>query len=53
MTDKKQLTDEAGGSVNLGRHESQCTVCSSPYRQQIEAKWINWGSTYEIAEQYR
>ena len=30
------------GAVNLGRRQSQCSICSSPYRQQIEREWINW-----------
>ena len=31
-------------SVNLGRHQAQCTIYSSPYRQQIEEEWISWHS---------
>ena len=31
-----------GGSVNLGRHQAQCSICTSPHRQQIEQAWINW-----------
>ena len=52
MNGIKQLTDQAGGSVNLGRHESQCTICSSPCRQAIEEAFIGWGSTELIGKKY-
>ncbi len=50
MEDKRELKDKEGSSVNLGRHQAQCTVCSSPYRQLIEECWIGWGNTQSIAD---
>jgi hypothetical protein len=38
------------GKVNLGRHQSQCTVCSHPQRQEIEEEWVNWGNTTLLAD---
>ena len=52
MSDNKQVPVKEGGSVNLGRHQAQCTVCQHPQRQEIEENWINWGSTYELARDY-
>ncbi len=52
MNDEKQLKDNEGGGVNLGRHQSQCTICSSPWRQAIEEAFIGWGSTELIGKQY-
>ncbi|MGD0011761.1 MAG: hypothetical protein ABSE93_24880 [Terriglobia bacterium] len=52
MNDEKQLKDNDDGSVNLGRHKAQCTICSSPYRQQIEEAFIGWGSTELIGKKY-
>ena len=37
-----QASVKQGGSVNLGRHQAQCSICSSPHRQQIEQAWMNW-----------
>jgi hypothetical protein len=53
MDDKKQLTDEEGGRLNLGRHESQCSICSHPQRLEIERAFVGWGHPTEIALQYR
>ena len=50
--DKKQLKDKEDGSVNLGRHQAQCTICSSPYRQAIEEAFVDWGSPYLIGKRY-
>jgi hypothetical protein len=48
--DEMQLNKKEARSVNLGRHQAQCTVCSSPYREQIEEEFINWGYTRTIGE---
>jgi hypothetical protein len=48
---EKQLNDKEG-SVNLGRHQSQCTVCSHPNRLETEEAWMNWGWTNRIARGY-
>jgi hypothetical protein len=44
MNNKKQIQEKESGGVNLGRHQAQCTICKSPYRQQIEEEWISWYS---------
>ncbi len=38
--------------VNRGRHEAGCKVCGDPKREDIERKWVDWGSTAAIAKQY-
>jgi hypothetical protein len=52
MSDNKQVTVKEGGSVNLGRHQAQCTVCQHPQRQEIEEEWINWLFPTGIAERH-
>jgi hypothetical protein len=52
MIDEKELKGNEGGGVNLGRHQAQCTICSSPYREEIEQEWISWRATYSLAEQF-
>ena len=52
MSDNKQVKVKEGGSVNLGRHQAQCTVCQHPQRQEIEEAWIGWGYTNHIAKDY-
>jgi len=49
MDEMNQRKDEEGG-VNLGRHQAQCTICSSPYREQIEQEWTSWHSPQHFAE---
>ena len=39
-----QPKDHQGGSVNLGRHQAQCSICLSPYRHQIEEEFLSWHS---------
>ncbi|MBZ5672067.1 MAG: hypothetical protein LAO04_20375 [Acidobacteriia bacterium] len=51
-TNKQQFRDEGARSVNLGRHQSQCTVCQHPERQEIEEEWINWVFPTGIAERH-
>ena len=31
VNDDKQVQDKEGGSVNLGRHQAQCSVCLHPH----------------------
>lgn len=50
--DEKQIQDKEGVGVNLGRHQAQCTVCGHPQRQEIEEKWMDWGSAYRIEKQF-
>jgi len=38
--------------VNRGRHESQCSVCSHPDRQDIERDFVQWKSPIAIATDY-
>ena len=52
MNDNQHITVKESGSVNLGRHKSQCHVCQHPQCQQIEEYFINWGSTELIAKRY-
>jgi hypothetical protein len=49
---KKDLRQEER-SVSLGRHQSQCSICSHPQREEIEEEWINWGCTTLLADRYR
>jgi hypothetical protein len=39
-------------SPNLGRHKRNCTVCSHPQKQEIEADFVAWRSPAVIANQY-
>jgi hypothetical protein len=43
---------QEGQSASLRRHQSQCSVCSHPQRQEIEDAWLDWGSTTLLAEKY-
>jgi hypothetical protein len=38
--------------VNLGRHESNCTICSHPQREEIEREFVEWASPLRIAEDF-
>jgi len=46
------FTPQKGPSASLCRHQSQCSVCSHPERQEIEDAWLDWGSTTLLAEKY-
>lgn len=48
INDEKQIQDKEGGRINRGRHQAQCTICKSPYRQHIDEEWINWCSPYDL-----
>jgi hypothetical protein len=52
MNTEKQLKNKKGGSVNLGQHQAQCTVCSHPERQEIEEEWISWHYADDVAARY-
>jgi hypothetical protein len=43
---------DQGKSVNLGRHEYHCTICSHVKREEIEQAFVNWSSPAGIIEQY-
>jgi hypothetical protein len=51
-TDTKQLNEKGGGSVNLGLHQAQCTICLSSCRQEIEELFIDWVSPDLIIKQF-
>ena len=52
VTDKRQVQDKEGGGVNLGRHQAQCAICLSSYRQQIDELFIDWVSPHLIIKQF-
>ena len=52
MNDEKELKDMGSGNVNLGRHQAQCAICLSSYRQQIDELFIDWVSPHLIVKQY-
>ena len=52
VNDEKQLKDKEGGSVNLGRHKSQCSICLHPKCQEIEEDWLGWTSPAQITYDY-
>ncbi len=39
-------------TVNLGRHQRNCSVCGHDQREEIEAAFIGWRSPAAIAEEY-
>jgi hypothetical protein len=41
-----------GRPANRGRHESQCSVCAHPDRQDIERDFVQWKSPIAIAQDY-
>ena len=45
-------TQMAESSVNLGRHQRNCSVCGHEQREEIEAGFIGWRSPTTIAEEY-
>lgn len=46
------LQSERGSSVNLGRHQRNCSVCGHEQREEIEAAFIGWRSPAAIAEEF-
>lgn len=51
------MTDEAGrpqagDRPDLARHAAKCKICSHPRRAEIEADFIRWESTTQIAKDY-
>jgi hypothetical protein len=53
MVVNSRSTPQEGPSASLRRHQSQCSICSHPQRQEIEDAWLNWANTIELAEKYR
>ena len=43
---------EEAKAINCSRHEAQCSICASPYRQEIEEAFINWRTPNAIADEY-
>ena len=43
---------EGAPTVNRSRHEAQCSICASPYRQEIEEAFINWRHPVYIGDEY-
>jgi hypothetical protein len=43
---------EEGGAVNLRRHQAQCTICRSPFREAIDESFLNWISPPRIVDKY-
>ncbi len=41
-----------GPSASLRRHQSQCSICSHPQRQEVEDAWLDWDNTTELASKY-
>ncbi len=39
-------------TVNPGRHEARCSICSHPDREQIEQEFTSWVSPAKIAEEH-
>jgi hypothetical protein len=52
MKDNQEMAAQVGGNVNLGRHMSQCSICRSPYREEIEERWVDWGHPSDIESVY-
>jgi hypothetical protein len=40
------------GTVSLGRHQRNCSVCAHQQREEIESAFIGWRSPAAIAEEY-
>jgi hypothetical protein len=49
MKTKQQTSDP---TVNKGRHEYQCRICSHPHRVDIEQAFVNWASPTQISKKY-
>ena len=43
---------QTDATVNLGRHQRNCSVCANQQREEIEAAFIGWRSPAAIAEEY-
>jgi len=52
MKENQEITVKESLSVNLGRHQAQCAICLSSYRQEIDELFIDWVSPSLIAKQY-
>jgi hypothetical protein len=46
------MNEDNVGSVNLGRHRAQCSVCAHPACQEMEEFWIEWGHPSDIVALY-
>lgn len=52
MEGPQPVTFNRDGSVNLGRHMAQCSICRSTFREEIEDRWVNWCCTKRLAENF-
>lgn len=52
MKDSMSLPAKDGATVNLGRHQAQCTICQHPNCQDIEELYVNWISPNRICNLY-
>jgi hypothetical protein len=48
----QSVKHEGVPTVNRSRHEAQCSICASPYRQEIEEAFISWRNPTSIADEY-
>lgn len=48
----KQKSVEPEKPVNPGRHEAQCSICTHPQKDEIEAQFIEWANTTQVAKDY-
>ena len=46
----KKREDETVGPI---RHESQCTICAHPQREEIDRDFVSWASSTTIAKTYK
>jgi len=53
MSGNTHSVSQEGLSTRLRRHESQCSVCTHPQRQEIEEAWLDWANTSGLAERFR
>lgn len=47
-----QPEDNQAGSVNLGRHQAQFTLCGSEVREKVEEFFITWMSPGLIVDKF-
>jgi hypothetical protein len=42
MESTQSVESKGVSNVNLGRHQSQCTICQHPKREEIEEYYLHW-----------
>jgi hypothetical protein len=55
MSHKRKTGSEKREGTALGpvRHESQCTICAHPQREEIDRDFVSWASSTRIAKDYK